>query len=107
MQTLMKEQERLASNANLSKSVEDVQKTIDLLVKARESIAASEYKLIVWFPTEPTGQELICVRSDSTSTSVTLAKLQNPVKQSFEVVNDDLKELYKGHGRYQKVLNTV
>ena len=43
MEALMKEQERLASNSNLSKSVDDVQKTIDLLVKARESISASKY----------------------------------------------------------------
>ncbi|KAL9128229.1 MAG: hypothetical protein Q9217_003045 [Psora testacea] len=83
MEVLIKEQERLASNANLSKSVEDVQKTIDLLATARESIARNP-----------------------TSASVTLAKLQNPVKQSFEAVNNDLKEVYKGHGRYQKVLDT-
>ena len=29
------------------------------------------------------------------------------MKQSFEAVNNDLKEVYRGHGRYQKVLDTV
>ena len=42
MEALIKEQQKVASSANLSKSVEDIQNTIDLLVKARESIAASK-----------------------------------------------------------------
>ena len=43
MEALLEEHEKLSSKANLSKSVEDVQKTIDLLVKARDSIAASMF----------------------------------------------------------------
>ena len=42
MEALIKEQQKVASSANLFKSVEDVQKSIDLLVKAREFIAASK-----------------------------------------------------------------
>ncbi|KAL9104155.1 MAG: hypothetical protein Q9163_000854 [Psora crenata] len=83
MEALIKEHERLASKSNLSQSVQDVQNTIDLLVRARESIA-----------------------TNPTSASVTLAKLQNPVKQSFEAFTNDLKEVYRGHGRYQKILDT-
>jgi len=41
MESLIKEQEKMAAGSNLSKSVEDVQKTLDLLLKARETIAAS------------------------------------------------------------------
>ena len=41
MEALLEEHEKLVKKGNLSKSVEDVQKTIDLLVQARESIAAS------------------------------------------------------------------
>ena len=42
MDSLIREQELLASSANLSKSVEDIQKIIDQLENARASIAASK-----------------------------------------------------------------
>ena len=45
--------------------------------------------------------------SDPSTTSVTLAKLQNPVKQSFDSINNDLKEVYKGLGNYGKALEKV
>lgn len=45
--------------------------------------------------------------ADPSSTSVTLAKLQTPVKQGFENVNNDLKEVYKGLGNYSKALDKV
>ena len=41
MEALIEEHEKLSRKGNLSKSLDDVQKTIDLLVKARDSIAAS------------------------------------------------------------------
>jgi len=41
MDLLLEEHERLVTRGNLGRSVDDVQKTIDLLVKARESIATS------------------------------------------------------------------
>lgn len=50
---------------------------------------------------------LIVYLQDQNSASVTLAKLQNPVKQSFEVVNSDLKDVYRGLGNYSKALDKV
>ncbi len=44
MEALLEEHEKLSRKGNLSKSVEDVQKTIDLLVKARDSIATSTFR---------------------------------------------------------------
>ena len=44
---------------------------------------------------------------DQASPSITLAKLQNPVKQSFEAINSDLKEVYKSLGNYGKALDKV
>ena len=38
---------------------------------------------------------------------MTLAKLQNPVKQSFEAINSDLKDVYKALGNYSKALDKV
>ncbi len=42
MDSLLKELEGLEKKGNLSKSIEDVQKTIDLLVGARNTIAAGK-----------------------------------------------------------------
>ena len=46
---------------------------------------------------------------DSTKEFVTstLDHLQIPVKDSFEAVNKDLKEIYKGIGIYSKALEKV
>lgn len=43
MESILAEHEKLVKKGNLSKSVDDVQKTIDLLIKARDSIAASTF----------------------------------------------------------------
>ncbi|KAI9817116.1 MAG: hypothetical protein M1827_001228 [Pycnora praestabilis] len=82
MDVLQKEHERLSKKSNLSESVDDVQKTIDLLLRARESIA-----------------------SDPGHVSIALAKLQNPIKQSFDKINEDLKEVHSGLNKYTKALD--
>jgi hypothetical protein len=41
MEAIFEEHEKLSAKHNLARSVEDVQKTIDLLTKARDAIAAS------------------------------------------------------------------
>ncbi|MCJ1360409.1 MAG: hypothetical protein MMC33_010414 [Icmadophila ericetorum] len=81
MESLLKEYEALSSKGNLAKSTEDVQRVMDLLSEARNNIASN-----------PSGA------------SITLAKLQNPIRQSFENVNGDLKEVYRGLGNYSKAL---
>ena len=50
---------------------------------------------------------LITPLADPHSAPVTLAKLQTPVKASFETINSDLKEVYKGLGNYSKALDKV
>ena len=112
MDALFDEHERLSNNANLSKSVTDVQKTIDFLVKARSAISASTSKMwdTVIEAVFVTHIIYLADRSclpDPNSASVTLAKLQNPVKQSFDIINNDLKEVYKGLGNYSKALDKV
>lgn len=42
MDALLEELEKLSQRGNLFKSLDDVQKTIDLLVKARDSISTSQ-----------------------------------------------------------------
>lgn len=46
-------------------------------------------------------------RIDPTSAAVTLAKLQTPVKSSFDSINDSLKETHSGLNKYTKSLDKV
>ncbi|KAK2832027.1 hypothetical protein FQN49_006929 [Arthroderma sp. PD_2] len=84
MDQVQKEHQRLWKRAQSSKCINDVQATIDLLQEARRTI-----------------------ENDPNSASITLAKLQNPVKASFEATNNDLKEAYSGLNKYTKALDKL
>ncbi|KAF3480678.1 macrophage erythroblast attacher [Arthroderma uncinatum] len=84
MDQVQKEHQRLWKRAQSSKCINDVQATIDLLLEARRTIV-----------------------DDPSSASITLAKLQNPVKASFEATNNDLKEAYSGLNKYTKALDKL
>ncbi|KAH6669385.1 CTLH/CRA C-terminal to lish motif domain-containing protein [Halenospora varia] len=73
---------KLRRDATLDQSIEDVDKIIEQLERAREAIV-----------------------EDPNSASITLAKLQNPLKHGFDKVNEDLKKVYKGHTAYGKALD--
>jgi len=112
MDGVMEEYEKLAKRDNLSGSLEDIQKTIDVLTKARDSIGESkcgENPAAAGPLRYPWGISSLTITtcSDPASTSIILAKLQNPVKQSFDQLNNDLKEVYKGLGNYSKALDKV
>ncbi|KAF4635026.1 hypothetical protein G7Y89_g3093 [Cudoniella acicularis] len=82
MDALQVDLAKLRRDANLTQSIEDVDKIIEQLEKAREAIV-----------------------EDPNSASITLAKLQNPLKHGFDKVNEDLKKVYKGHTTYGKALD--
>ncbi|RAR10278.1 zinc ion binding protein [Stemphylium lycopersici] len=82
MDDLREQVELLESSANLSASIEDVQKTIDMLTAARAKVAA-----------------------DPKTAPLTLAKLQDPFKKSLDAVQKDLKPIYSGLNKYGKALD--
>ncbi|KAL2007834.1 hypothetical protein VTN00DRAFT_7816 [Thermoascus crustaceus] len=84
MELVQKEHERLWKRLKSSKIIKDVQATIDLLQEARNTVAA-----------------------DPTKASITLAKLQNPVKASFDATNDSLKEAHSSLNKYTKALDKL
>ncbi|KAL1881647.1 hypothetical protein Plec18167_003245 [Paecilomyces lecythidis] len=84
MDQLQKEHERLWKRLKSSKNIKDVQATIDMLQEARDTIAA-----------------------DPSKASITLAKLQNPVKASFDSMNEGLKETHSGLNKYGKALDKL
>lgn len=82
MEAILAAHEQLEKRGNLSKTLQDVQRTIDLLQSARDAVA-----------------------SNPDTTALTVAKLKQPVKQSFDKLDDDLKEVNKGLNQYQKALD--
>jgi hypothetical protein len=84
MDDLLEQIEHLENEANLSSSLADVQRALDLLTSARA-------KLIV----------------DPEMAPMTLAKLQGPLQQSMEAANKDLLPIYKALGKYSKSLDKV
>ena len=84
MNSLEKEHLRVWQTSKSTKVLDQTQDTIDALQKARDQIAA-----------------------DPTSAQVTLAKLQNPVKTSFDGLNTSLKETNAGHSKYARALNKL
>lgn len=71
----------LENKANLSKTLTDVQALIDQLQKTRDAVADTP--------------EL---------TAMHMARLKQPVKASFEKIEESLKEVNKGLNQYQKAL---
>ncbi|KAG9188370.1 hypothetical protein G6011_02293 [Alternaria panax] len=82
MDDLREHVELLESSANLSASIDHVQKTIDMLTAARAKIAA-----------------------DPKTAPLTLARLQDPFKKSLDTVQKDLKPVYAGLNKYGKALD--
>ncbi|KAF1939017.1 hypothetical protein EJ02DRAFT_505080 [Clathrospora elynae] len=82
MDDLLEQVELLESSANLSTSIGDVQKAIDMLMAARAKIAA-----------------------DPKTAPVTLAKLQDAFKKTLETAQKDLKPIYSGLNKYGKALD--
>jgi hypothetical protein len=70
----------------LSAAAHDVDKVIDLLSTARDDIAKA---------------------MDSHTASITMTKLQNPIKMAFDKVNDDLKAASSAHKKVGRSLDKV
>ncbi|KAF7713806.1 LisH dimerization motif, CLTH, RING-type Zinc finger domain-containing protein [Penicillium ucsense] len=84
MDLVQKEHDRLQKKLRSSQGINSVQATIDLLQSARDAIAA-----------------------DPNQAAVTLAKLQNPIKTSFNAINDGLKETHGSLNKYTKSLDKL
>ncbi|CAJ2499903.1 Uu.00g027560.m01.CDS01 [Anthostomella pinea] len=86
MQDLQRELQRLTGSARLSDAVDDVDKIIDILTSARERVAAS---------------------NDPHTTSLTLTKLQNPIKEGLDGLKGRLTQINKAHNDFNKSLKSA
>ncbi|KAF2721314.1 hypothetical protein K431DRAFT_224429 [Polychaeton citri CBS 116435] len=84
MDALLTSQATLERKGNLSKAVDDVQRIIDLLQNARDA-----------------------VEGNPETAAMTMAKMKQPLKQSFDKVEEDLKDVNKGLNQYQKALKEI
>lgn len=84
MESVRKEHEKSWSHSKKAKAVDATQNIIDQLRRARDQIS-----------------------SDPTSAQITLAKLQAPVKASFDDMTASLKTTRGGQNNYQKALDKL
>ena len=81
MNAVLQAQDYQENKGNLSKAIEDVQKLIDQLQDTRDVVA-----------------------QNPDMSAFHVAKLKDPVKRSFDKIEDDLKDVNKGLNQYQKAL---
>ncbi|KIW28287.1 uncharacterized protein PV07_07963 [Cladophialophora immunda] len=84
MDNIQKEHEKVWNNSKLSRTTGHVDDIIRSLQRARNAIA-----------------------EDPTSRQITLAKLQNPVKTSFDGIFSGLKDTHGLHNKYTRALDKV
>ncbi|GLI78438.1 hypothetical protein PoHVEF18_006753 [Penicillium ochrochloron] len=84
MDLVQKEHDRLLKRLRTSQGINNVQATIDMLQSARDTIAA-----------------------DPNQAAIALTRLQNPVKASFNAINDSLKETHGSLNKYTKSLDKL
>ncbi|KAK6496715.1 hypothetical protein TWF481_001703 [Arthrobotrys musiformis] len=82
MDAIEKELDRLTNGANLSKSVKEIDKCLELLLAARTTI-----------------------ENDPSATISTLQTLEPGLKAGFQAANESLKGLHGGIGKYGKALD--
>ncbi|KAI1171774.1 CTLH/CRA C-terminal to lish motif domain-containing protein [Nemania sp. FL0916] len=80
---LQKELDKFNRASKLTGAVQDVDKLIEMLVNAREEVAAA---------------------NDPHTTSLTLTKLQNPVSAQLDSINSDLGRVHKSQNAFHKAL---
>ncbi|OTB17286.1 hypothetical protein K445DRAFT_315921 [Daldinia sp. EC12] len=83
---LQKDLDKLTGSAKLSDAVQDVDKIIDLLTAARERVASA---------------------NNPHTTNLTLAKLQNPIKEQLDGLNSNLRHVYKAQNEFNKSLKAA
>ncbi|KAK4539726.1 hypothetical protein LTR36_010379 [Oleoguttula mirabilis] len=81
MDAIQQAHEQLCQKGNLSKALADVQQLLDHLQSTRDAVA-----------------------ENPDITALHMAKLKHPLKQAFDTIEDDLKEVNKGLNQYQKAL---
>ncbi|KAK3938933.1 protein RMD5 A [Diplogelasinospora grovesii] len=84
MESLQHDLARMSRAPRLSAAVDNVDKIIELLSAAREQVAGA---------------------LDPHTASLTMTKLQNPIKVAFDSVNDNLKEVSSAHKKLGKALD--
>ena len=101
---LQKELARMR-NANLNAAIDDVDKIIALLESTREQVAEGKKSSINLVRCGYTNE--ITSEADSHKISMAMTRLQNPVKERFDAITEDLKEVTKAQRGFGKALDKV
>jgi hypothetical protein len=105
---------KLRNDANLEQSIRDVDKIIEQLERAREQIVESKKASsgrvkppTYTCPHRRRRRHAYNGLTDPNTAAITLTKLQNPLKNNFDKVNDDLRKVHRGHSTFGKSLDKV
>jgi hypothetical protein len=107
--TLQRELAALNDQHRLSAAVADVDQLIEMLSAARDQVATCKIPLFrhAW-PRDisPRLTETFTALDPHTA-SLTMTKLQNPIKERFEAVNEDLRKVSRLQKDFGKALDKV
>lgn len=89
--------------SNLTAAITDVDKIIELLESTREQVAEGMIYSASSIRVNPNQIS----EADSHRISMAMTRLQNPVKERFEAITTDLKEVTKAQRSFGKALDKV
>jgi E3 ubiquitin-protein transferase RMND5 len=107
MDALQQDIAALNKAARLSTAAGNVDRIIELLVEAREQIAQSKFGHMIPDAPIPSRRTDSRTDADTHTANATMMKLQKPIKEGFETINDNLKEVSKGQRNLGKALDKV
>lgn len=109
LEALLGELSKINKLPRLSAAVDDVDKIISLLSAARQQVAEGESPSIHPRPLSQTAGRILIsmVALDPHTASLTMTKLQNPIKTAFDKVTHDLTAASAAHKKVGKALDKV
>lgn len=87
---------------NLTAAIDDVDKVIELLEAARDQITHGPDPMEF-----STGENSQPFQADAHTISMAMTRLQNPVKERFDAITNDLKDVTKAQKAFGKALDKV
>ncbi len=106
MDALRSELNKLSKTATFTKTIDDVDKVLDQLIQARQSIAAGRFHYQN-MQIRRCQKHITNPLSEPSTAPITLAKLQNPVKIGLDNVTEGLRKVYAAQSKYGKALDKV
>lgn len=107
MPVLQKELSQISRKASLTPAVNDMDKMIAHLEAVREQVASGTWIAYSRLVQSTEKRLTLDAAQDPHSAGLAMTRLQNPIKEGFEQVNEDLKKVSKVQREFGKSLDKV